>query len=315
VLRIFGYHTGTDRSSRQSVRVGSNEGKLIEDYGVVSDYIVRPLISDVFANNSKSQWDRIAATLETLSRNADPLSFKAYPQEVVDMSLPMLKFDVSCMGIEKLLVSWDGGKNILSQNLDESIDSLFELNVQLNGPPGYYRFLLNGFAKYDVERVRTYRTIRMIPAVDSFLTLPSNQLLNLGRSDPAIFNLQENLTSGWSRNMQIGNFVQYDNDVNSKLSFFINSAPAVSLHFKADYRTEADYDYFRIGFQDSTGIHDFIQNATNPAAPPGLSGNGSVNATFSFRPVGAFEVFFLFSSDAGTTSQGVRINEATLTRL
>ncbi|KAI8904316.1 ClpP/crotonase-like domain-containing protein [Gorgonomyces haynaldii] len=48
---------------RQMVRIGANNGKVIEDFGVSADVVVRPGMSDILNSNSKTQWDRIASRL------------------------------------------------------------------------------------------------------------------------------------------------------------------------------------------------------------------------------------------------------------
>lgn len=49
---------------RQQIRNGKNAGKLIEDFGVVPNYIVRPHVTDLLPNATRlSQYDRIARLL------------------------------------------------------------------------------------------------------------------------------------------------------------------------------------------------------------------------------------------------------------
>jgi hypothetical protein len=49
---------------RQQIRNGKNAGKLIEDYGVVPNFIVRPHVTDLLPNATRlSQYDRIARIL------------------------------------------------------------------------------------------------------------------------------------------------------------------------------------------------------------------------------------------------------------
>ena len=55
---------------RQQVRNGKNAGKIIEDYGIYSDYVIRPRTTDItdsHSTNSSSQLDRIIHVLSKKS--------------------------------------------------------------------------------------------------------------------------------------------------------------------------------------------------------------------------------------------------------
>jgi hypothetical protein len=56
---------------RQQVRNGMNAGKIIEDYGIISDVITRPRTFDIISaksSNSSSQFDRIATVLRNKAK-------------------------------------------------------------------------------------------------------------------------------------------------------------------------------------------------------------------------------------------------------
>ena len=56
---------------RQQVRNGKNAGKIIEDYGILSDFITRPRTVDITStkfSNVSTQFDRIVRVLQGFGR-------------------------------------------------------------------------------------------------------------------------------------------------------------------------------------------------------------------------------------------------------
>lgn len=320
------YHQDMRVSWRQSVRIGKNKGKIIEDYGIGSNTVVRPQLSDVLNKNSDTQWARIATKLEKLSvkRGLADVYFSASPQNIADVAVGTpVDFSISCSGIDSVSLNYVDGTRINTHlavgswwNIKNTKKrSQFELIANVNiTSPGFHRFLITAKSLHGFDVVKTFRSIRFIPNPSFWITLSAiaTQISTASISVTA-FNQGSALENGWNMNgsvIQVGNGIQYVDNVNTKLSIFANAikgTKSATFTISGNYDTEKDYDYFHIGYTDKTGSHELL--LTGGASVSGVSGKGVLDSTYTFKPQGAFEVYIQFIADGGSTARGVTINE------
>lgn len=290
---------------RQSIRSGLNAGKLIEDYGIASDVVIRPTVEDVIEQSSGSQWKRISTHLATLAIVLPHVHFTASPENLVDVVVGAgVSFNVSTVGLTKCFLVYQQ-QVITRVSLVEKV-----INMVLSGSPpisipGLHVFKLTAASSSRAEEVITYRFLRFIPSVRASLTAEDDTVsIQQPLPSVAVFNTQPSAGDGWM-GMKVGNGTQYAPNINSKLSMFLDPAPHASLQITGIFDTEKDFDFLTIGYTDALG--------TVPLAK--VSGNGTFDQkSFSFSPKGPFEVFLLFTSDSNQSGKGVTISAATISR-
>lgn len=307
------YHQDLRIGWRQTVRTGKNDGKLIEDIGIIADSVVRPTVEDIASKSSTTQWNRIAAKLSEIAKvkGTENLYFQASPQ--VNIQSPIaspLNFKLDVSGVSS--VSLKGENQLTMVKLDVKPSSIKQ-EISLSTIPdlkkaGFYRLQITAKDAADKTVVETYRFLRLIPSEASFVTLtPSPVKMAIEGPGYAVFNKATADANGWKADgamLRIGAAdAKYADNVNSRLSIFANpSAPLVKCLFKATYDTEENFDFLHVGYVDESGEYDLLLAADKK---PGVSGTGKVDESFVFQPKGKFELFAQFLSDGGVGQTGV----------
>lgn len=307
---------------RQGTRIGENKGKIIEDYGIYSDSMVRPSLDDVIQRNSVSQWKRIAEKLSSIGKRKDinNVYFKTAALSLTDsfISEP-LNYTITCSGLKSIAISLEDGPLLHTEVIADpltrkSVSVIAETSITL---PGFYRFKLVGRNSLNSIAASTYRFVRMIPGASNWLNLCHSPItLQIGSAAAGLFNQGTSVSDGWvNRNgsLAIGSTIEYVNNVNSRLSFFANAAKGIKLQVRANYDTEADYDYFGIGYADASGEHELIwKDSVGTGRVLGVSGKGAIDTVFDIPAAGSFEVYIWFKSDGGVTAKGVDLQTLAL---
>jgi hypothetical protein len=300
---------------RQLVRGGKYAGKLIEDAGIVSDSIVRFTANDYVTRNFDSAFVKMSQKLAEIAKekNVQDLFFSSSPDLKFDAkSGDPIAFQLTASGVTKITLEDASGKLLASQEVSRSQTkqkiALKSLSALSDTPVGFYRLKMSAF---DGEKrvVETFRFMRLIPAGAQKLA-QEPKALTLNSEFAAIYNTgAADKAAGWNQKdnvIQVGDGVEYLNDVNTQFRTFFQAAPSVKLSLTASYKTEETFDFFRVGYIDQNGVNHLLNSSEDI---PGVSGIGIIDQEFQFAPSGPFELFADFISDGGVVGQGVTITK------
>ncbi|KAI8898108.1 hypothetical protein BC833DRAFT_539495 [Globomyces pollinis-pini] len=298
------------------IRVGPNEGKPIENYGIKPEYIVRPTIDEIKVQTSNGQFDRVAAKLKEIgeARGINNLFFKsAIDYDVVGRSDETLKLEFESSGLKTVSVApFKGSSNIA----DISKKTKGTLEVPLGSENGYSYFSFLGVDAKGKNVLKTQRRLRVIPSLAKYAKIDKAGV-NLQTGSPVIYNLGSSLTTpanGWVKNKDTftigkGLGFGYAEAFDSTLSYFIQPVSSLKLALAIDYDTEEDYDYVRVGYTDSKGTTYLTKDAKGKN---GVSGVGKLSINSEIKPEGAFELFIAFNSDSNTIGKGITLQSISI---
>jgi hypothetical protein len=316
---------------RQIVRVTNSSRKLIEDYGVNTDYLVRPKVQDLIPNSgSNSQYDFIANELVKFGNKTgrNELYFQASPvfpiEKPVDAPVS-LQLDIKGIKtieiydtttnqkVTELRISPDESKSRVQKPiLFESLDKL----------PGLKRFAIKSFDRNNRLVFSTIRQVRFVP--DSFLTLQVDEqvALDFMAEYSAIYNDFLNANPGqqvteWTRSPETLLLANYSNNVDSAISWFINTGEITTVELTVDltYDTEPDSDFLMLTYTSAFGVQHLLSSYSSSGLYlDGVSGQGSISQTFTLSDLeGSTTISLRFVSDETTTMYGVNVNSLTIT--
>ncbi|KAJ8330358.1 hypothetical protein O5D80_001358 [Batrachochytrium dendrobatidis] len=110
---------------RQAIRNGRQQGQLLEDIGAVTEYIVRPRLTDLLPGSTEdSQFDRIADQLKTLGVRTG-LNNLHFVCESIDYNTTSsdVTIDVQVKGINQPSIIDDTGKSLSVAKFKSNIKS------------------------------------------------------------------------------------------------------------------------------------------------------------------------------------------------
>ncbi|KAJ3389984.1 hypothetical protein HDU92_000730 [Lobulomyces angularis] len=235
---------------RQIVRSGKNEGKLIEDKGILSDFIFRPTIHDFTGNQNRSTiFNRIADQLKVIGL-ADEIS--AEPQilgDATEMQPPA--FNITFTFLSKLELYND--EVLIETKHLQKIKRKSQITLTdsslTTSDSGYRKYVIIGYTE-DREVVRTNRYIRLLPSLENYLNLKKNNKFTVNFktitdlsevSFMKVYNYLSDSTIGLTlikdSYLALNDGLSYFSQTSSTLSFFVNfekrSLPKVA--FSMDY--------------------------------------------------------------------------------
>jgi hypothetical protein len=307
-------------SWRGGRRFGRNDGKPIEDFGIQSERIIRPAVKDFLpGSTTQTQFDYIANELEKYSvwSGKKWMQFRVLNELEFDVQLgEPLNLDVELQGFKKVVVSFEGEKQV--GNLDVNllqVPRFQKIQLPLNAAvekPAVKRLEILGYNLLNQVTFATFRQVRLLPKKADFIQMTAGSTLDLlALQSNAVFQVDAPGTEGkgWNKNgtsIQIGDGVQYTNNIDSKISYFVNpSSTPYKLAIKAQYSTEEGYDYFYVGYK--------TKNGTTQLLPEGrVAGKGQIDSTFEFVATEPVEIFIQFITDPAVTDVGVTVNSLTL---
>ncbi|KAJ3340454.1 hypothetical protein HDU91_000855, partial [Kappamyces sp. JEL0680] len=180
---------------RQSVRVGTHDGGLIEDDGIAADANcgnVLPNTADLLAGSfSSTQYQVIADKLKAIGdkNGKNSLFFQATPDLFSEslLGVPSV-FSLDIAGVSKVQVYTDGKPlgngltipDLKRQKIDYSFDPKF---TQV----AYKTLELRAFGAKNEDLFQTKRTVRYLPSKAGYLTLQDNTVYNLDLAKKDIF--------------------------------------------------------------------------------------------------------------------------------
>ncbi|MBC7539977.1 MAG: immune inhibitor A [Bacteriovorax sp.] len=299
---------------RQTVRVGSHAGELIEDTGVIADKQAFPTISDLY-NHSEDQFKILSKRL-----NKDSATYTSWVkiqdevrQDISLKQLPVLftqweqtsaiEFKVHGLSLGTIAIESDNatGRELIAPAVlrakEYKIDN-FEL-VGLNLDKRAWRKVVN---------------YRVIP--EPFTLIKDQDLeFDLSKELPnyvALYFNQVAKNEGWvvqNNTLKIGTGQQYVENVAAEASAFVTlPAQAFNLNFEASIMTEENYDFFKVTLV-SEGKETTLIKST--------SGQHQMQAyTFDLNAFAGkkVELRFNFDSDGGVNDTGVTVQNISITR-
>jgi hypothetical protein len=307
-------------SWRGGRRFGKNDGKPIEDFGIQSERIIRPAVKDFLpGSTTQTQFDYIASELEKYGvwTGKKWMQFQVLNELEFDVQLgESLNLDLEVQGFKKVVVSFEGEKQV--GNLDINVlqvPRFQKLKLPLNvasEKPAVKRLEILGYNLLNQVSFATFRQIRLLPKKEDYLQVAAGSTIDLlSLQSNAVFqaDLPGTAGKGWNKNgtsLQFGNGVQYENNMDSKISYFVNPSSApYKLAIKAKYITEEGYDYFYVGYKNQNGVTQLLPEGR-------VAGTGEIDSTFEVPATDAVEIFVQFITDPAITDVGVTISTLTL---
>jgi C-terminal processing protease CtpA/Prc len=292
---------------RQTVRVGSHAGQLIEDYGVLRDQDGTKTMNDVL-HPSASQLGRITTALAALSSAARG-SVYMQTSGVLDVGVGApVGFDATVADTDGIDVVVDG-KIVAHQSLALGPAQLVHINVAPMTELGLYRVELRGL-RAGVRVWRAFATVRVVPP---YAPLPAGGLsldFSSGSAAPlAIYTQYVPLADGW--HVQNGKLTttrgtHYVDNTDSDAVLFVDltARTSVSLKLHAKVQTEDTFDFFNI-YTVVDGKRTLIDS---------LTGEAERDLSYDLSALAGHQaqIDFEFTSDTGVTAAGVYLDHISL---
>jgi hypothetical protein len=314
------WSSGARVSWRGARRFGKNDGKPIEDFGIKSDRIIRPVVQDFIPGSStQTQFDYISAELEkeSISSGKKYFQMRVLRELATDLQIgEAVTIDFELQGIKKVTVNFENEGVVAS--LDISNSELSRLQArQITFESSTTKSLdrkieIKGYNLSNQLVFVAYRDIRFLPIVSDYLKIAPGKNVDLIAYQGNAVVQFDSLTpqgEGWAKNgtsLQIGKGIQYVDSVDSMYSIFINSEAPFKLNVKAQVQTEEDYDFFLIGYKSPNNVTQLLGDF-------GLSGNVLVDSSFDINTKGLIELFVKFKSDGAITDVGVTVASLSIT--
>ncbi len=298
---------------RRSIRIGKNQGVVLENAGAIADQTVKMTVNDLISPDSE-----LFAKL-TQSLNDQYLQSAAENTQVIldtktrvdfkngdELSVPMKLSGTSAVEIRtngNLLSQVSVGAEASTLQSTElkvpskALISLSDLShVELIGK-------INTTSANSEKVWRKMIAVRRIPT--NIASLPAT--VNMTSNSIAPFVSFKNNQEGWNivqNTMRIGAGPQYQDETHAEASLFTSISPKGTqrLRFTAEVHTEKDYDFFSVSvFADG--------KETKLLSPV----SGDIESKEYDYELSSFagkkiEIRFTFDSDAGVTAAGPTIS-------
>ncbi|KNC99789.1 uncharacterized protein SPPG_05166 [Spizellomyces punctatus DAOM BR117] len=303
---------------RQSVRVKKNAGKLIEDIGIISDTVVRPVPSD-FAEAEKgvlTQLDVIAQKLQQYGAATGKrgLYFQSplNAQRLTPASQLRFRYDSQYIRYLELRNATDVVVGT-SVPYPFSVRSTGYLNdTQTATALGNFKYTIVGYGNDNNQVLKTNRVLSVVPDASQFLNITTGTNYTYRTSESlafsGVYNTDTAPENGWivqNNTITVGNGVQYADDVETLFTIFTNIATGTNATLTTSYscQTETGSDYLTVFARavDANGGGEEkellkVSGADNQAKTVSLAGL-----------TGNVEIGFRFSSDSGRSDLGVTV--------
>ena len=303
------------------MRVLKNDGRLIENDGIVAEYpLIRPNIQDLIPGTvSNSQYDRIADKLKEIGQKQgkNGLYFTAQPEGLFESYLGTpISFNLDLARIAKVQVySAQGipvGTPLVISNINTRQQRQIRFDPGLSGS-NFRNFEIRAFNATGKALFSTIRKVRLLPNPLNYRKIQPGTTTNLNlvkSGEIAQFDVGTDAGLGFVANgtsLQVGNGIFYANKVDTQRSFFLQASAPFTVSIDADYQIEEGFDFFFFGYSQNGKK---VQLLSSPGSQvPAVSGRGSLNITqrFTVAVTGTVELFVRFVSDEELAYKGVTI--------
>jgi hypothetical protein len=306
------------------VRSGKNDMKIIEDFGVQADIVVRPNTADLLPNSTTySQYERIATELNRVAvltgKNGLYFRIKRIDLFSTFELNEKIVFELETQGMKKIVAFDENNSPVATLELEVSEVSQKQTRIfSFDYSSGTARVAKFNIKAYDTnlnEQFSTYRYVQLVPNAKDHLVISENATtVNFENAKYlGIFNsIQTKSKNGWNlvnNTAVLGDGKQYSQNTDSRLSFFVNASFKFNVTIAASFQTEQDYDFLKIGYTIGTNTTQLLKskNSANGREQDGISGTGSINQSFEIRETGSVEVFVQFVSDISFNDVGASI--------
>ncbi|KAI9207519.1 uncharacterized protein BJ171DRAFT_596543 [Polychytrium aggregatum] len=304
---------------RQTVRNGVNNGALIEDDGVFSEYTLRPTWDDLFSGKKAlSQFDFIASTLKDLGHQTgqSSLYFIAEPftRDVTVGST--LSISGVQQGLQNLQLTVNGTV-VGSLNAGASTSkSNFTLNSTYQIPTALSTFTgtISGTNSRGDAVLKTNRLFRIVPSA-KLSSVPFNYDFQQIPSFAGIYNPTSPASQGWILKdgaLKIAVDPKtglYADNVDTSFTIFTQlPAGKYQLSINATVDTEATYDFFYVYAKNKSGqVAQLLKaDAISDHQPRPVSQTWAIDDSVA-------EIILEFVSDPGTEYTGVTVSKIAIT--
>ncbi|MBI2519882.1 MAG: hypothetical protein HYV97_05685 [Bdellovibrio sp.] len=299
---------------RQTVRIGFNAGKLIEDVGVIADSLAISNLSD-FYNGNADQLKTISRKLNEMS--SEYLSYVFFKRDGRQDIVLDRRPSVFAQWENTASVEFKEGDTILGrENIESDNPEGRELVFPKNMATDKFKISKVEVTGYNQNSVKVWRKVYQYRVVPENLILFPNQDLvidfGFGESRPlALYTEYTKTNYGWvveNGMLKIGNEDKYQNNVHAEAALFVG-LPANStyhLNFDAEIKTELDYDFFKV-LAISQGQESVLLEKKSGQIP--MQSYEIDLSSFAGRNV---EIRFVFDSDAGVVDTGVSVRKISI---
>ncbi|KAK5669579.1 hypothetical protein QVD99_003970 [Batrachochytrium dendrobatidis] len=312
---------------RQLVRNGKQQGQLIEDTGVVSDYIVRPRLTDLLSGSTEnSQFDRIADQLKTLGAKTG-LNNLYFVSELTNYNTTSsdVTIDVEVQGINQLSVIDDTGKSLSVADFKSDIKSQhsFKLASVINDL-GNTRVSIIG-QNNGKQVLKTHKHISRTPKQEDHFKLEHGVkwVFNGTSKSVGIYNSPSTKKSqGWNLingKWVVGDGVQYSPEITTEIRSYYTAPVGSNITIEIDAALESQLysDFLSLYVTDADGNQKSLLNTLGPDGNiliDGISGSEAIVKKFPVTTkTELFFVGFVFNSDLATQIKGATINSWSVT--
>ncbi|EGF79413.1 hypothetical protein BATDEDRAFT_35365 [Batrachochytrium dendrobatidis JAM81] len=312
---------------RQLVRNGKHQGQLIEDTGVVSDYIVRPRLTDLLSGSTEnSQFDRIADQLKTLGVRTG-LNNLYFVSELTNYNTTSsdVTIDVEVQGINQLSVIDDTGKSLSVADFKSDIKSQhsFKLASVINDL-GNTRVSIIG-QNNGKQVLKTHKHISRIPKQQDHFKLERGIKWEFNGTSKSVGIYNSPFTKksqGWNSvngKWVIGDGIQYSPAIETDIRSYYTAPVGSNITVEIDARLESQFysDFLGLYVTDADGNVESLLNMLGPEGniiTNSISGSEALVKKFPVTTkTEQFFVNLMFKSDVATQMKGATINSWSVT--
>ncbi|OAJ44158.1 hypothetical protein BDEG_27424 [Batrachochytrium dendrobatidis JEL423] len=313
---------------RQNIRNGKQQGQLIEDIGVVSDYIVRPRLTDLLSGSTEnSQFDRIADQLKTLGAKTG-LNNLYFVSELINYNTTSsdVTIDVEVQGINQLSVVDDTGKSLSVADFKSNIKSQhsFKLASVINDL-GNTRVSIIG-QNNGKQVLKTHKHISRIPQQQDRVKLEHGVKWEFNGTSKSVGIYNSPFTKksqGWNSvngKWVIGDGVQYSPEMLTEIRSYYTAPVGSNITIEIDVTLESQLysDFLGLYVTDADDNVESLLNTVDPDSgrilTDGISGSEALVKKFPVTTkTEQFFVGFVFESDLSVQMKGATINSWSVT--
>ncbi|KAJ8327273.1 hypothetical protein O5D80_004677 [Batrachochytrium dendrobatidis] len=306
----------------QIVRNGKQKGQLVEDIGAITEYIVRPRLTDILPGSTEnSQFDRIADRLKTLGVKTG-LNNLHFVSELTNYNTTSsdVTIDVEVKGINQLSVIDDTGKSLSVAKFKSDIKSQhsFKLTSVINDL-GNTRVSIIG-QNNGKQVLKTHKHISRTPKQKDYFKLEHGVKWKFNGTSKSVGVYNSPFTKksqGWNSvngKWVIGDGVQYSPGIETDIRSYYTAPVGSNITAKIDVVLESQLysDFLSLYVTDADGNVESLLNTVNPNGnilKDGVFGSGALVRKFTLTTkTEQFSVTLMFNSDLATQMKGATIN-------
>ncbi|EGF82912.1 hypothetical protein BATDEDRAFT_85649 [Batrachochytrium dendrobatidis JAM81] len=312
---------------RQMIRNGKQKGQLVEDIGAVSDYIIRPRLTDIVPGSiGDSQFDRIANQLKTLGAKTGLNNLHFVCESIdYDTTSSDVTIDIEVQGINQLSVIDDTGKSLSVAKFKSDIKSQhsFKLTSVINDL-GNTRVSIIG-QNNGKQVLKTHKHISRTPKQEDRVKLERGIKWKFNGTSKSVGIYNSPFTKksqGWNSvngKWVVGDGIQYSPEIETEIRSYYTAPVGSKITVEIDAKLESQLynDFLGLYVTDADGSVESLLSTVGPNGrilTNGASGSEAIVKKFTVTTkTELFSVGFVFNSDLATQMKGATINSWSVT--